>query len=104
MTKTFFLLSLFALGSLACQRTASDEASTPTPEPATASDSSPMAESEPAIEYEPAYPTDVSSEALSEGDVAQQEAEHSHDGGDEHSHEDESHEHGEGGADDDLEH
>jgi hypothetical protein len=41
------------------------------------------------VAYEPAYPTEVSSEDLSESDVTQQETPHSHDGGEEHTHGDE---------------
>ena len=62
---------------------------------ATAADSrAPAAVAEPGppasdVAYEPAYPADVSSEGLSEGDVAQQETPHSHDGGEEHTQGDE---------------
>lgn len=43
---------------------------------------------EPEVDYEPAYPEEVSSEDLSEADAAQQET-HSHDDGTTHSHGDE---------------
>lgn len=88
MTKTALILSLLALTFLACQQPASEETTTPAPEPAAAaSDSSPAVETEAGVEYEPAYPTDVSAEELSEDDVAQQETTHAHDGGEEHAHE-----------------
>lgn len=88
MTKTSLILSLLALTSLACQQPASEETTAPTPEPSAAvSDSSPAAETESAVEYEPAYPTDVSAQELSEDDVAQQATTHAHDGGEEHAHE-----------------
>ena len=52
------------------------------------------------VTYEPAYPTDVSDEGLSEEDAAQQQTTHSHDGGEEHAHgEGEDHAHGEGDDD-----
>lgn len=93
MIRTALLLSIVALTSLACQQPADDATDAPASEP-TASDSS--SEAEPAVEYEPAYPTDVSSEELSQDDVAQQEATHSHDGGEEHSHDEGDHDHGDG--------
>lgn len=59
------------------------------------------------VTYEPAYPTDVSEEGLSQEDTAQQQATHSHGGeehshgeGDEHSHGEGEHTHGDGGQDD----
>lgn len=65
-------------GALAC-------AGTPEPGPeapaAAESPSVPAASTEPA--FEPAYPAEVSTEGLSEADVAQQ---HSHDGAEAHSH------------------
>ena len=94
MTRAALVLSLLALISLACQKPASEKATTPTTVPAAASESEAPAEPGPAVEYEPAYPTDVSGEELSEGDVAQQEA-HSLGDGEEHAHAEEGHEHGE---------
>ena len=104
-----FLFSLLSipLFALACQNGESAEPAGEEPAAAEAPASD--------VTYEPAYPTDVSEEGLSEGDTAQQQATHSH-GGDEHSHaegedhphgEDEDHPHGEGegehshGAEDD---
>lgn len=55
------------------------------------------------VAYEPAYPTDVSAEGLSDEDVAQQEFGHAH-GGEEHSHGDGSHTHGEEEPHDDHDH
>ena len=60
------------------------------------------------VEYEPAYPEDVSGESLSEEDAAQQET-HSHADGTSHSHgEEDDHDHGDGehphGGDEDHEH
>lgn len=101
MTRTMLLLSLLVLTSLACQQPASEE--TVHPAPAGTSDPNAAAETEPAVEYEPAYPSDVSSEELSESDVAQQET-HSHGEGEEHSHGEGDHEHGEGEAHDGHEH
>ena len=50
-----------------------------------------------ATTYEPAYPAEVSAEGLTEEDIAQQEATHSHGDGEEHAHGDEGdHAHGEG--------
>ncbi len=93
-------LSLLALTLLGCGPSA--EADGP---------EAPVAETEPAaeVEYEPAYPEEVSSEELSEADTAQAEA--SHDSDDGHSHglgththdeDDEEHEHEDG--EDDHEH
>lgn len=45
------------------------------------------------VTYEPAYPEEVSSEGLSEGDVAQQEASHSQGADEEHSHGGDEHTH-----------
>ncbi len=57
-----------------------------------------------AVEYEPAYPAEVSGEGLSEEDVAQQQTGHSHDGG-EHSHGPDGHSHDGGeSSDDDHDH
>lgn len=95
MTNPLLLLSVSALAviSLACQQPASDEAAT---DPSTRTDTTTA--SQPDVEYEPAYPSEVSSEGLSEGDVAQQETTHSHDD-DEHSHEGaEMHSHDDGEA------
>ena len=103
MTKTILLLSLLVLTSLACQQPASDETATPAPAPAATSEAHSATETEPAVEYEPAYPTDVSSEELSESDVAQQET-HSHGEGKEHSHDEGDHEGGEEEADDGHQH
>ena len=88
-TTTLFLSLLLALISPACQQTASEETATDVQKPAAASDSNAVADSDPAVEYQPAYPTDVSSETLSEDDIAQQETTHSHDGSEEHAHDDE---------------
>ena len=51
------------------------------------------------VEYEPAYPEEVSAEGLAESDAAQQEEAHAH-GDETHVHEgagDEEHDHGDGG-------
>lgn len=77
------------------------EPAAPAPASEPAAPETPESTAPPATEevsYEPAYPTDVSSEGLSEGDVEQQEASHSH-GGAEHSHDDGEHSHGEGEED-----
>jgi len=103
MTKTTLSLSLLVLTALACQQPASDETATPAPEPAATSAPNAATETEPAVEYEPAYPTDVSNEELSESDIAQQETP-SHGEGDEHSHGEGGHEHGAEEAHDDHQH
>lgn len=76
-------LSTLTIVSLGCR---SGEPAPPDP----AAESTPPPSSN-EVTYEPAYPTDVSSEGLGEEDVAQQQSGaqpvHSH-GGDEHSHED----------------
>ena len=91
MTRTSLILCLLAMTSAGCQQPATEDASTPASEPAPSADSSTGAGAEPEVEYEPAYPTDVSSEPLSKDDVAQQKTTHSHDGGEEHSHDEEDH-------------
>jgi hypothetical protein len=48
------------------------------------------------VTYEPAYPEEVSAEALSDEDVSQQDAAHGHAEGAEHAHGDDQHSHGEG--------
>jgi hypothetical protein len=113
MTKLLplFPILALALGASACQSADTDAATPPDASAATSS----TATTEPEVEYEPAYPGEVSSEGLTEGDVAQQETthshggeEHSHDDGDEHAHDDGdehedddgSHDHGEDGKHD----
>ncbi|MDY7094819.1 MAG: hypothetical protein SX243_17745 [Acidobacteriota bacterium] len=94
------LLTLFIV-TTGCGPGAPSEA--PAAEAGTAADSdAPEAEDAVAgeeVQFEPAYPEDVSSEGLSEEDMAQQEAGHSHsEGGDhegDHSHGEEDHSHGE---------
>ena len=103
MIKSTLLLGLLVLTSPACHRTVHDETTHTAPEPTAASDDSPTAETEPAVEFEPAYPADVSSEELSEADVAQQET-HSHGDGEEHSHAEGDPEHGEEEGQDDHQH
>lgn len=46
------------------------------------------------VVYEPAYPAEVSGEGLTQQDVTQQEAPHSHDGGEPHAHDEETREEG----------
>ena len=97
---SFSLLFIAAL-AIGCQSGASSEPAVEEPAAADASAAD--------VTYEPAYPTDVSEEGLSEDDTAQQQATHSHDGGEEHAHgegEDHPHgageeEHGHDGSDDD---
>ena len=81
------LLLVLAAGAVACSRV------TETPRSAT-----PASATEPAEEpkYEAAYPADVSSEALSEKDTAQQAKPHRHDGTEEHTHGDKEKEGGHG--------
>ncbi len=98
MTRTIpwlLLLTTLAATFSSCRPGESEPPSTPAPEQTepTAAEPSPPASSE-EVAYEPAYPADVSSEGLSEEDVAQQEADHSHDGG-EHSHDGGDHTHDE---------
>lgn len=64
-----------------------------------AGDPPPPAAAEKEVEYEPAYPEEVSSETLSEEDEAQQAVRHTHDG-DTHTHEEgEEHDGDDGGHD-----
>ncbi len=89
MTKTllFSTLLVLALASSACQPgdDASTDSAATSPEAAAAD---PAAAAEGGVEYEPAYPAEVSTDELSEEDIAQQEkTTHSH-GGAEHSHDD----------------
>jgi len=91
MTRIFLALSIFTLAfaSLACQPRDPDDRATSAPAAATSNGagSSPTSEAtEPAVEYDPAYPADVSGEGLTEGDLSQQESTHSHGDGEEHSH------------------
>lgn len=81
-----FALTLLALSTVACGGGPAEES--PTGEPADA------AETASEVEYEPAYPEEVSDEELSEED-AQQQATHAHGEGEEHAHgDDEGHMHG----------
>lgn len=72
------------------------KASLDSPENADAEASDAEAADAETIEFEPAYPADVSTEGLSSEDVDQQKKEHSHDEGDDHSHDDGSHAHDDG--------
>ena len=97
MTRSFrlFATTLIAVALLSsCQGTTADESDAA---------SSPAAESDAQVEYEPAYPTDVSAEGLSEDDVSQHEAAHSH-GEEEHTHGEDSHTHDEDEGDDGHQH
>ncbi len=90
MTKRFHLclpmLAVFFLFA-ACQSQAPQEPADDAQEPA--------ASATEAVEFEPAYPTDVSEDTLDEQDVSQQEAVHAH-GEETHSHGDGEHSHGDG--------
>ncbi|MCH9648141.1 MAG: hypothetical protein K0U98_07880 [Deltaproteobacteria bacterium] len=96
MNKSYFLLSIlsFALLSMACQQGSYDAPNpgetAPSPTAESSTTKAPGMDSEAGsaeeVKYEPAYPADVSTEELSEEDVAQQETQHSHDGGEMHSH------------------
>jgi len=87
-----FLATLAIVSTLtACQPGGTDAEAPTDGGGGAAATEAPTAETEPPppdasseVSYEPAYPEDVSSEGLSEDDVAQQET-HSH-GGEEHSH------------------
>ena len=88
-----------ATESTAPESTAPESTAAGAPTPSPSPGGGEMERSSEEVAYEPAYPADVSSEGLSEEDVAQQEAGlsrpgHSH-GGDEHSHGDGDHTHGE---------
>lgn len=98
------LLGLFALSALAGGAVLGGCAGDPVGEEA-APESEEAAGSEAgAVEYEPAYPEDVSAGELSEEDTAQQAA-HTHADGSSHSHgEGSDHEHGEGEGEGDHEH
>ena len=97
MTRTTLLPVLLpilltaCLASIACQ-SESPELSEPTePSPTTDTSTEVPSDSQPApeaagVEFEPAYPTEVSEEGLSDEDVAQQTTTHSHEGGDAHTH------------------
>lgn len=92
MTKTTFslLVLITSLFTLACQQEAPAESATEKTESAQEAPSVPPAEveipAEETVEFEPAYPEDVSAEGLSTEDISQQETQHSHDGGEAHSH------------------
>jgi hypothetical protein len=88
---TFALfLGLFVAGTLAGACAGEDEP------PAENGQANEAAESAGGVEYEPAYPEDVSAEELSAEDTAQQEA-HSHADGTSHSHgEEDDPDHGDG--------
>ncbi|MEM1203579.1 MAG: hypothetical protein AAGN66_10160 [Acidobacteriota bacterium] len=108
-----FILGLAVLGT-ACRSPAESPSSNgapgaPAAESGSAEPDSKELSSGDAVRFEPAYPADVSTEALDDGDTAQQQAlshgaEHSHGDG-EHSHDQEhggeqhdgDHPHGEGG-------
>lgn len=92
------ILILLANGLVACggDRPASDDAESARAA-ATAPDAAETASGE-GVTYEPAFPEEVSSEGLSEQDVAQQEAGHGHSEGADHDtdHGDVGHSHREG--------
>lgn len=99
MTKTrsvfvlsIFLLTLLASGCGGGDTSAEKPAETASPGGAAADDATSAQ-----VTYEPAYPAEVSEEGLSEEDVAQQRQEHSHEDGEERSHEGEEHGHEDGG-------
>lgn len=115
MNKSSFLLTILSISilTMSCQQKAAapaEQRSTPdTAAPSaeasgTTGNDAPEDTDAAAVLYEPAYPTEVSSEELSQEDVAQQPSEHSHDGTEEHSHGDGSHDQGEEGSDDDHAH
>lgn len=107
--QSIFLLSTltFTLYAIGCQsREASEPPAAQEAAAAEAAASSRPTPEEPAesVTYEPAYPSDVSAEGLSDEDTAQQEASHAH-GGEEHTHGGEEHAHADGDhAHDDGEH
>ena len=91
MTKTTLLFALLAasLPFTACQKAdpKPSEASplSHTPEAGDGADHGEESEAS-SVEFEPAYPTEVSPEGLSTEDIAQQEEQHSHADGKPHSH------------------
>ena len=90
-TRTGSILTVLSLvlTFVACAPSSKSEPQGEQPAPATES-SEPVAT--PTVEevtYEPAYPQDVSDEVLTDEDVEQQEAGHSHGAGADHTHEDE---------------
>lgn len=85
-------LGLFLVGAFAGACAGGDD---PPADDAQATEEAP-AETAAGVEYEPAYPEDVSADSLSEEDAAQQEA-HTHADGTSHSHgEEDDHDHGDG--------
>lgn len=92
LTKTMVSFAIFTLALIfaACAPSPISEPQVEQPTPVTESDQ--QVEPSTAVEevsYEPAYPEDVSEEGLTEEDVEQQEAGHSHGSGTEdHTHED----------------
>ncbi len=75
----------------ACQQATPDEPTAVSPPSSATATTTPVPESSNVseaddVDYEPAYPTDVSEEALTPEDTAQQDTTHSHDGGEPHSH------------------
>lgn len=97
---TLFACTLLALLGLACGQPASDAPAPSTEEPPAAAADGAEAPAGDEVTFEPAYPTDVSTEGLDDDDTAQQQSHshgsdtHSHDDG-EHSHDDGDHSHGE---------
>lgn len=83
-----FVLTLLAAGCGGGEPSAESPAETASPAGA-ATDAATSEQ----LTYEPAYPADVSEEGLSEEDVEQLRVEHTHDGGEAHSHEGDEHDH-----------
>lgn len=111
MTKNSIFLSILATGLLfvACQQTAKEESAPHDDSSLEAAGATvpEAAQNAAGVEYEPAYPADVSSEGLNSDDVAQQQPEHSHEDGAEHAPDQEEaggHSHGEEGAHGDHHH
>lgn len=93
-----FALLLATALVVGCAGDASDSAGEDPPAPAESADG---------VEYEPAFPEEVSSEGLTEGDAAQQEAHthadgetHSHGEGEEHAHDGDDGDHAHDGGED----